>query len=122
MTRNITAARSEARTPSARVPRYWDEEIETLERGQLEAWQLRLLREHLEHAQAGSPHYRAAFAAAHVAPRDLKALSDLARFPFIDKATLRDRQLAAPLLGDVAAVSEREVVYVSASSGSTPGT
>jgi len=114
-----TAIRAEARRSSSGVARYWDEEIETLDREHLEAYQLRLLRRHLEHAYEGSPYYRSAFDAAGVAPGDVKAFADLARFPFVDKAILRDRQLAAPLLGDVAAVPEREVVYVSASSGST---
>ena len=40
-------------------------------------------------------------------------------FPFIDKHALRDRQLTVPPLGDLVAVPEREVVYLSASSGST---
>jgi phenylacetate-CoA ligase len=98
---------------------YWDEYVETLERADLEALQLGLLQEHLEHAYAASAWYRGAFDRAGVAPGDLRTLADLSRFPFITKAILRDRQVAAPLLGDVAAVSEREVVYVSASSGST---
>src|SRR6266508_1918811 len=114
-----TAIRAEARRSSSGVARYWDEEIETLDREHLEAYQFRLLRRHLEHAYEGSPYYRSAFGVAGVAPGDVKAFADLARFPFIDKAILRDRQLAAPLLGDVAAVPEREVVYVSASNGST---
>lgn len=99
--------------------RYWDERIETAPRPALEAHQLRLLREHLDHAYRCSPHYRRAFDAAHVSPGDVRALEDVAHLPFLHKAILRDRQLAAPLLGDVAAVPERDVVFVSASSGST---
>jgi phenylacetate-CoA ligase len=115
---------SEARAPARRGPgathgpRFWDAETETLPRAELEGRQLAALRRHLAHAYEGSPYYRAAFDAAGVTP-DVRALDDLARFPFIHKAVLRDRQLAAPLLGDVAAVPERDVVYVSASSGST---
>lgn len=101
-----------------RTRRYWDEELETLPRAELEGRQLAALRRHLAHAYEGSPYYRAAFDAAGVTP-ELRSLSDLTLFPFIHKAILRDRQVAAPLLGDVAAVPEREVVYVSASSGST---
>jgi phenylacetate-CoA ligase len=39
--------------------------------------------------------------------------------PFTNKHALRDRQLAVPPLGDLVAVPERDVVYLSASSGST---
>jgi phenylacetate-CoA ligase len=120
MTTVTTEARAQARRSpaAARARRFWDEELEMLERPELEARQLAALRRHLAHAYEGSRYYRAAFDAAGVTP-DVRALSDLSRFPFIHKAILRDRQLAAPLLGDVAAVPEREVVYVSASSGST---
>ena len=54
-----------------------------------------------------------------VKPSDFKQLSDLAKFPFVHKKIERDRQLAKPLLGDMVAVGEEEVVFVSASSGST---
>lgn len=98
---------------------YWDRAIETLPRHELENLQLGLLRQHLEFAGQHSAYYRNSFAAAGVAAADVATLADLGRFPFICKATLRERQTAAPLLGDLAAVSERDVVYVSASSGST---
>lgn len=115
-----TQTRAEPHLPrEPRAARYWDEQVETLDPSDLAARQLSALREHLDHAYSGSPHYRRAFDAAGVSPRDVRTLADLSRFPFIDKRTLRDRQLAAPLLGDVAAVPERDVVYVSASSGST---
>lgn len=99
--------------------KYWDEEIETLSRKKLEAYQLKTLREHLSFAYRNSPYYRKSFDEKGVAPKDLRHLEDLTRFPFINKQVERDRQLAAPLLGDIAAVPEKDVVFVSASSGST---
>lgn len=98
---------------------YWDPEIETLGRPDLEAHQLDRLKEHLDFAYRNAPYYRDSFREAGVSPSDLKSLSDLRAFPFIAKKILRDRQTAVPLLGDLAAVPEREVVYISASSGST---
>ncbi len=98
---------------------FWDEGVETRPRPELEALQVSLLRDHLDHAYRGSPWYRRALDAAGVSPRDIRSIADVAHLPFVDKKLLRDRQLAAPLLGDLAAVDEREVVYVSASSGST---
>ena len=106
-------------SPEPKDRPFWEPAVETLPRAELEALQIGLLREHLDHAYRGSPWYRHAFDAAGVSPREVRSRHDLARLPFVDKKVIRDRQLAAPLLGDLAAVSEREVVYVSASSGST---
>ena len=98
---------------------YWDAAIETLPRHQLEALQLGRLKEHLRFAYLRSPYYRTAFDAAGVRPEQLRTLSDLRTFPFVDKRVERERQTAAPLLGDMLAVPETDVVFVSASSGST---
>lgn len=86
---------------------------------ELEQLQLRFLKDHIASATDNSPYYKQSFADAGVSVADLSTLDDLGRFPFINKQTLRERQTAAPLLGDIAAVPERDVVYVSASSGST---
>ncbi len=99
--------------------KYWNEKIETLSRPRLEKLQLKKLRAHLAFAYDNSPWYKKSFDEAGVGPKDLKTLADLRRFPFINKKIERDRQLAAPLLGDMVAVSERDVVFVSASSGTT---
>lgn len=98
---------------------FWDPAIETLPRHELEQLQLRLLKKHLQFAADNSAYYRQSFHEAGVSVDRVATLGDLARFPFIAKQTLRERQTAAPLLGDLAAVPEKEVIYVSASSGST---
>lgn len=99
--------------------KYWNEEIETLPLNNLRKLQLKSLQEHLEFAYQHSPYYGASFRKHGVLPSDLKSLEDLYRFPFIDKKIERDRQVASPLLGDLVAVEEKDVVFVSASSGST---
>jgi phenylacetate-CoA ligase len=98
---------------------YWDEKLETQSRADWEALKLDLLQKHLQHAYANSPYYRASFDAAGVHPDQVKSLDDIRRFPFIDKKVLRDRQTAVPPFGDLVAVPERDIVYISASSGST---
>ncbi len=105
-------------TPADDAP-YWDASLETQTRADWDAMKLELLKAHLQHAYNGSPYYRASFDTAGAHPDQVSSLDDLRRFPFIDKHALRDRQLALPPLGDLVAVPERDVVYLSASSGST---
>ena len=106
--------------PSSLADRpYWDAALETQSRAQWDALKLSLLRSHLHHAYTHSPYYRHSFDAAGAHPDHLNSLDDLRRFPFIDKRVLRDRQLAVLPFGDLVAVPERDIVYLSASSGST---
>jgi len=98
---------------------YWDPELETRSRAAWRASTLAALKRHVSFAYANSPFYRAHFDAAGVRPDDVKALDDLRRFPFIDKKVLRDRQITKPPFGDLCATPERDIVYISASSGST---
>lgn len=98
---------------------YWDEALETQPRADWDALKLQLLQKHLQHAYDHSPYYRASFDAAGVRPEEVRSLDDIRRFPFINKQTLRERQLAVPPFGDLVAVPERDIVYISASSGST---
>lgn len=101
------------------IKRYWSHEVETMSRDDLQKLQLKSLQEHLEFAYQNSPYYKASFREHGVFPDDLKNLEDLYKFPLIDKKVERDRQVASPLLGDLVAVEEEDVVFVSASSGST---
>jgi len=64
--------------------------LENASRDALGALQLQRLRWSLQHAYDNVPHHHAAFAAKGVHPSDLRALSDLAHFPLMDKCTLRD--------------------------------
>lgn len=98
---------------------FWNEEIETLNRIDLEKLQERQLSEILEFAYKNSVYYKEAFDKSGVSPSDFQDLSDIAKFPFVNKQIERERQLKKPILGDMVAVDESEVVFVSASSGST---
>jgi phenylacetate-CoA ligase len=90
------------------------EPIERASRDELQALQLERLKWSLHHAYENVPHYRAAFDAAGVHPEDLKSLSDLAKFPFTDKKTLRDNYPFG-----LFAVPREQVVRIHASSGTT---
>lgn len=98
---------------------YWNEAIETLPRAEIEAYQRKQLAAHFDLTYQRSSYYREAFDTAKVKPADLKSLSDIQKFPFTNKKVERERQVLKPLLGDMTAVEEKEVVFVSASSGST---
>ena len=90
------------------------EPIERASRDELQALQLQRLQKSLRHAYDNVAHYRAAFDAKGVHPDDLKTLSDLARFPFSDKKTLRDNYPFG-----LFAVPREQVVRIHASSGTT---
>ncbi len=90
------------------------EAIETASRDEISALQLQRLRSILQHAYKQVLHYRQAFDAAGVHPDDLKALADLAKFPFTTKQDLR-----ANYPFGMFAVPRQQVVRIHASSGTT---
>ncbi|MDR0888818.1 MAG: phenylacetate--CoA ligase [Coriobacteriales bacterium] len=98
---------------------FWNEEIETLPRPQLEELQLRELKEELDWAYANSPYYKRTWDDLGIKPSDVQSLADLQKFPFIDKSTQRATQGVGSFLGELAAVNEEDVVFISSSSGST---
>ena len=92
---------------------YWDAGMELLSREEIEALQLRRLRETLERC-GRSPFYREWFADAGFDPSRLKSMRDLRALPCMDKNTLRGgdprRFLTVPL---------DDVVRMHSSSGTT---
>jgi phenylacetate-CoA ligase len=99
----------------ARKPAPGDlEAIETASRDELQALQLQRLQWTLRHAYDHVAHYRTSFDGAGVRPDDLRALSDLAKFPFTVKTDLRDHYPFGMF-----AVPREQVVRIHASSGTT---
>ena len=90
------------------------EPIETASVDELRSLQLARLRDTLAFAYANVAHYRQAFDRAGAAPDDLRDLADLARFPFLTKADLRDNYPFGMF-----AVPCSDIVRVHASSGTT---
>jgi phenylacetate-CoA ligase len=98
-----------------RTPR--KEDLEPIERAsvdELRALQLSRLQWSLRHAYDNVPQYRKMFESHGVHPGDLRSLEDLARFPFTDKATLRENY---PF--DMFAVPRERIARIHASSGTT---
>ena len=99
--------------------KFWDEALETAPREVLEANQLKDLQEIVKFAYDNSPYYKRSFDEAGVKPSDIKTLKDIEKFPFINKKTQRDTQGVGSFLGELCAVPEDDVVFISTSSGST---
>ena len=72
--------------------KYWNEEIETLSRPELEKLQLERLKEMVKFSYENAPYYKRSFDEAGVKPEDIKSLDDIAKFPFINKQTERETQ------------------------------
>ena len=81
---------------------------------ELRSLQLRRLQWTLQHAYRNVGHYRRSFDARGAHPDDLRALEDLARFPFLSKQDFRDNYPFG-----LFAVPRERVVRLHASSGTT---
>lgn len=97
---------------------YYDKEIETMPREQLEELQLGYLKDELKFAYDNCPYYKRAWDEAGVSP-EIETLADLQKFPFINKQTERDTQGVGSFFGELCGVPEDDVVYMATSSGST---
>lgn len=92
---------------------YFNPDIETLSRPEIEALQLERLKKTVAHCM-NSPFYQQRFAAAKLKPEDIKTLEDLRRIPFTTKQDLRDTYPFG-----IASVPLRECVRLHSSSGTT---
>lgn len=93
---------------------YYQPEIETMSREELEALQLERLKSLVARVYEKIPFYKESFDVAGVAPEDIKSLDDITKLPFTVKQDLRD---AYPF--KMFAVPRSEVLRVHCSSGTT---
>jgi len=94
--------------------KYWNREIETMERKDLAAHQLKLFREKVKFCYENTRFYHNKLNAAGVKPGDIKTLDDVQKIPFTVKDDLRDNY---PL--GMIGVNPEEIVEIHASSGTT---
>lgn len=99
--------------------KYWEEEWETAPREVIEEKQLESLKHILQHAYDNTVYYKKSFDKAGVKPSDVTSIKDIAKFPFIDKQTERLTQGKGSMVGELCAVDEKDIIFISASSGST---
>ena len=69
---------------------YYQPELETMPREELDALQLERLQKLVAYVYECIPFYRESFDEAGVKPEDIKSLDDLRKFPFTVKQDLRD--------------------------------
>lgn len=93
---------------------YYQPDIETMSRENLEALQLERLQALVKRVYEKIPFYKESFDKAGISPEDIKSLADLTKLPFTVKQDMRD---AYPF--GLFAVPRKEVVRVHCSSGTT---
>lgn len=93
---------------------YYQPDIETMSREDLEALQLERLQALVKRVYQKIPFYKESFDKAGVNPEDIKSLADLTKLPFTVKRDMRD---AYPF--GLFAVPRKDVVRVHCSSGTT---
>lgn len=93
---------------------YYQPELETMSREELEKLQLNRLKDLVKRVYEKIPFYKESFDAAGVKPEDIRSLNDITKLPFIIKQDLRD---AYPF--KMFAVPQSEVVRIHCSSGTT---
>ncbi len=92
---------------------YFNPEIETMTRPELEALQLERLQATVKHCM-GSPFYKKRFEEIGLKPEDIKTLDDIRKIPFTTKQDLRDTYPFG-----IASVSLDKCVRLHSSSGTT---
>ena len=92
---------------------YFNPEMETLTRSEIQALQLERLQKTVAHCM-NSPFYRKRFQEAGVRPEDIKTLDDIRRIPLTTKQDLRDTYPFG-----IASIPLRDCVRLHSSSGTT---
>lgn len=93
---------------------YYQPDIETMSREDLEALQLERLQALVKRVYQKIPFYKESFDKAGINPEDIKSLADLTKLPFTVKQDMRD---AYPV--GLFAVPRKDVIRVHCSSGTT---
>ena len=92
---------------------YWQKDIETMGRDQLQELQLTRLKETVKHA-ANSPFYKEVFEKNGITPDSIQTLDDLRKIPFTTKNDLRSHYPFG-----MAAIPIQKCVRIHSSSGTT---
>ena len=81
--------------------KYFDPEIETMDRPALEKLQMERLQWQLKRCYEESPFYQERFKKAGIKPEDIRSLEEMIHIPPVTKEELREEQLAYPPFEDI---------------------
>jgi phenylacetate-CoA ligase len=98
---------------------YYEPEIETKPRRQLEKLQLERLKWQVERCYQGSEFYRERFSQIGLRPDDIKSIHDIERIPPVTKQELREEQAAYPPFGRYIMASSKDWRETHPSTGTT---
>ena len=96
------------------MAKYWNEEIETMDRESMKKLQSERLVNQVKHVYDNVPYYKKLMDEKGVTPDDIKGIDDLYKLPFLSKADLRDNYPDG-----LVAVPKSECVRIHATSGTT---
>src|SRR5256712_1181710 len=100
-------------------PRYWNEDIETIQPAVLGQLENQYLQAQLDYVWACSAFYQAKFAEAGVKREDIGDVADLPLLPFTEKDECRRSQEEHPPFGSYLATSQEQVIRAHKTSGTT---
>ena len=93
---------------------FWNEEIETMPRAELEELQLKKLQKTVKYAFDKIPYYNKKYNESNVYPEDIETLKDIEKLPFITKDDLRESYPYGLFAVDISKIKE-----IHSSSGTT---
>ena len=96
------------------VKKYWNEDVETMNREDMRTLQSERLVKQVKHVYENVPYYRDLMDKKGVTPDDIKGIDDLYKLPFLTKSDLRD---AYPY--GLLAVPVKDCVRIQSTSGTT---
>lgn len=94
--------------------KYWQKEIETMKRSELEALQLERLKYIVKYCYERVPFYQKRFDSIGLKPEDIQNFKDIEKIPFTTKDDIRDNYPFG-----LFAVPQKQIVRMHASSGTT---
>ena len=104
---------------SSTFPKFYHEEIETMDRERLETLQLDRVKWQVKRCYECSGFYKERFDRIGLKPRDINSLDDIVNIPPVTKQELRDEQLSHPPFGRYVVAPQRDWRELHPSTGTT---
>ena len=100
-------------------PRYYAEDIETIDREKLQKLQLERLKWQIRRCYESSVFYRERFDRIGLKPEEINSLDDVVKIPPVTKQELRDEQIAHPPFGRFTVAPKKDWRELHPSTGTT---